>query len=129
MNQSIIANNLSFGSISYDFTIDLDHEKDHWTIDNLISQIAKTYTRIKPSDAVHYDPQRKKERLLKLIKDYEINGVIFLYYNFCDPDAFESRRLTQFLAQYDIDSIIVQTDPQLSNLQQLTTRIEAFLEI
>ena len=73
--------------------------------------------------------QRKKERLLKLIKDYEINGVIFLYYNFCDPDAFESRRLTQFLAQYDIDSIIVQTDPQLSNLQQLTTRIEAFLEI
>ncbi|MHA2249663.1 MAG: 2-hydroxyacyl-CoA dehydratase subunit D [Candidatus Kariarchaeaceae archaeon] len=125
LNDVIVANDLSFGSRSNSFEIKLG---DDDSLDEMLKNLAEAYIQQRIPDSVHFPSDLRKEYLLKQIDTYQIQGVIFLYYGFCDPDTFESRNLSRLLEGKGIPTLTLETDPQLTNTAQLTTRVEAFLE-
>lgn len=79
--------------------------------------------------ATRYDLSRKTDRLLTLIKEKNAAGVIHLNWKFCDPDAFESVMIKNALEKEKTPFLMIETDPQRSNLEQIKTRCQAFCEI
>jgi len=130
LNESIKTDDLSSCSRSFNFGIDtrIPVDNHHSSIDTLIMQIARSYILDKIPDAVHLDFNRRKEYLIDQLRKFQVQAVIFIVYSFCDPDTFEIRSLTSYLNKKGINSIVINTDPELSNIGQITTRIEAFLE-
>lgn len=127
LNKASVATDLSFISRSFDFKISLPTENSD--IDTLLQNIASGYIVDKIPDSVHHYPGKRKEHLVKQIDKQKIEAIIFIHYSFCDPDAFETRSLTKYLHKNkEIPTLTLVTDPQLSNLNQMTTRVEAFLE-
>jgi benzoyl-CoA reductase/2-hydroxyglutaryl-CoA dehydratase subunit BcrC/BadD/HgdB len=129
LNKTSVATVLSFISRSSDFQVILPEQSNNDEIDDLLLNLASAYIVDKIPDSVHHYPGRRRDHLVKQISDYKIDGVIFIHYSFCDPDAFESRSLSNYLeTKKGIPTITIVTDPQLTNLNQMTTRVEAFLE-
>ncbi|MCY3412847.1 MAG: 2-hydroxyacyl-CoA dehydratase [Candidatus Heimdallarchaeota archaeon] len=125
LNENVVFDDLSFGSRSSLFKIS-DHGD---TMDQLLENIAQAYIVDRVPDSVHFYPNKRKQFLLDKYKETGAKGVIFIYYSFCDPDAFETRNLARYLEEkHNIPILSIVTDPELSNKEQLTTRIEAFLE-
>ncbi len=130
LNNSVVANDLTFGSRSNSFQIDINSpDAEENDTDFLIEKIANSYIIDRVPDSVHHFPEKRKEYLIEQINKYNISGVIFIYYSFCDPDAFESRNLSHYLENtMEMPCLTLVTDPQLTNIGQLTTRVEAFIE-
>lgn len=63
------------------------------------------------------------------IKQFGVDGVVFHTLKFCDGWGSEWLRMQQFLKQRGISSIVIDTDYGASDTGQITTRIEAFLEL
>ncbi|OLS28897.1 MAG: R-phenyllactate dehydratase beta subunit [Candidatus Heimdallarchaeota archaeon LC_2] len=128
LNKTSIATDLSFISRSSDFQI-LVPELETKDKDELLMNLAEAYIINKIPDSVHHHPGRRLEYLKNLIHNHQIDGVVFIQYSFCDPDAFESRGLSLHLEKnMSIPTLTLVTDPQLTNLNQMTTRVEAFME-
>jgi benzoyl-CoA reductase/2-hydroxyglutaryl-CoA dehydratase subunit BcrC/BadD/HgdB len=129
LNQAVVANDLSFGSRSNTFDISLYGLEVDQDIDQLLLRMAEAYIMQRIPDSVHFPTDRRRAYLLEMIEKFSIQGLIFVYYGFCDPDTFESRSLSNFVEEkIGLPTMTLQTDPHLSNLGQLTTRVEAFLE-
>ncbi|MHA2028534.1 MAG: 2-hydroxyacyl-CoA dehydratase [Candidatus Kariarchaeaceae archaeon] len=129
LNQNTVGVDLSFISRTSDFEIGTPGNGENEDVDELLKNIAKAYIIDKIPDSVHRFPGRRKEHLSQKIEELQANGVIFIYYSFCDPDAFEVRSLSKYLEKdKGIATLTLVTDPQLTNLHQLTTRVEAFME-
>jgi benzoyl-CoA reductase/2-hydroxyglutaryl-CoA dehydratase subunit BcrC/BadD/HgdB len=67
--------------------------------------------------------------LVASVRERRAAGVVFLPYRGCDPHAFDNVLLAQVLHDASIPHLTVEVDPQLSNWGQVTTRLEAFLEL
>lgn len=129
LNEAAVATDLSFISRSSDFQVPLPQQSNNENIDNLLHNLASAYIVDKTPDSVHHYPGKRRDHLAKQIDDNKIDGVIFIHYSFCDPDAFESRSLARYVEnKKGIPTITIVTDPQLTNINQMTTRVEAFLE-
>jgi benzoyl-CoA reductase/2-hydroxyglutaryl-CoA dehydratase subunit BcrC/BadD/HgdB len=63
------------------------------------------------------------------IQLYRVDGVIFHSLKFCDGWGGEALRMQHFIKQRDIPSLIIDTDYSAADAGQITTRIEAFLEM
>ena len=108
------------------YWLDLGKAKDY---NELLMNLAEAYIINKIPDSVHHHPGRRLEYLKTLITNHQIDGVVFIQYSFCDPDAFESRSLSHHLEKkMGIPTLTLVTDPQLTNLNQMITRVEAFME-
>ncbi|MFX1533851.1 MAG: 2-hydroxyacyl-CoA dehydratase subunit D [Promethearchaeota archaeon] len=117
----VVADDLSFGSRNL-FSVSL-------TSNNLLESIASAYLGKVPESA-QFDPANKRSaHLLNLVNKHQADGVIYVHQKFCDPDAFESVAIKEFLQEKEIPLLILELDPELSNIEQITTRIEAFIEI
>lgn len=66
--------------------------------------------------------------LLRLVKDYAVDGVIVTRLTMCDLWAFEQYMLRPVLEKQGIPSLELETDYILQNRGQLATRIQAFVE-
>lgn len=129
LNQTSVVTDLSFISRSSDFQILLPDNLETKDYNELLMNLAEAYIINKIPDSVHHHPGRRLEYLKNLITNHQINGVVFIQYSFCDPDAFESRSLSHHLEKkMDIPTLTLVTDPQLTNLNQMITRVEAFME-
>ncbi len=116
----IVGELLSFGH--NDYKMQFNHSL------NSYSALGKAYLSKIPS-STRYDLYNKRESLLKLVQERKIDGVIHLNWQFCDPDAFERVMFKETLERERIPNLIIETDPLLSNLEQLRTRIQAFVEL
>jgi benzoyl-CoA reductase/2-hydroxyglutaryl-CoA dehydratase subunit BcrC/BadD/HgdB len=67
--------------------------------------------------------------LATTVRERRASGVVFLPYRGCDPHAFDNVLLAHALHDASIPHLTVEVDPQLSNWGQVTTRLEAFLEL
>lgn len=129
LNKSSIATDLSFISRTSDFQIMIPEEDINQDIDELLMRIATAYVIDKIPDSVHHFPNKRRDYLVQQVDRLNIEGVVFIHYSFCDPDAFESRSLARYLErEKGIPTLTLVTDPQLTNINQMTTRVEAFLE-
>ncbi|MHA2370277.1 MAG: 2-hydroxyacyl-CoA dehydratase subunit D, partial [Candidatus Hodarchaeales archaeon] len=114
---SIIGELMLFGRKDYEMRF--DHSKSP------LEALARSYLAKVPS-ATRYDLSRKTESLFTMIKEKNAAGVIHLNWKFCDPDAFEAVMIKNALEKEKMPFLMIETDPQRSNLEQIKTRCQAF---
>lgn len=70
----------------------------------------------------------RKTRLLAMIRDFRVEGVIHHVLKGCHPYDLEFRLLETELAKADVSQLKIETDYTPEDSEQLRTRIEAFIE-
>lgn len=68
-------------------------------------------------------------RVLELVRKYSLRGCIHVVQKFCDPCLFEIPLLVEDLKAHGIPSLVLEIDDTAYSTGQVTTRIEAFLEM
>nr|MDO8080190.1 2-hydroxyacyl-CoA dehydratase family protein [Candidatus Freyarchaeota archaeon] len=76
----------------------------------------------------NYSPERRLEHILSLIRDYNVEAVVFTLQKFCDPHLFDYPFIGESLKEAEISTLLLETEHVSSPLGPLKTRIEAFLE-
>lgn len=70
----------------------------------------------------------RRDRLLQLIDDHKVEGVIYHTLKGCHPYDIETKFIENMLQDKGIPMIKVDTDYSPQDVEQIRTRIEAFLE-
>ncbi|MFX1274050.1 MAG: double-cubane-cluster-containing anaerobic reductase [Promethearchaeota archaeon] len=97
------------------------------TMDELLGIIANRYLGI--NCACFTPNEGRKEDVLQLVKDYNVDGVILYTLNFCQPYDIEAISLERELKKAGVPTLSLTTDYSSEDNEQLNTRIEAFLEM
>jgi benzoyl-CoA reductase/2-hydroxyglutaryl-CoA dehydratase subunit BcrC/BadD/HgdB len=71
----------------------------------------------------------RTDRVLDLVRRYDLRGCIHLVQKFCDPCLFEIPLLVEDLKAAGLPSLVLEIDDTTYSAGQVTTRIEAFLEM
>ncbi len=79
--------------------------------------------------AKHADLDGRAKHIIRLAKEKNARGVIFLMFKFCDPHAFDYPYLKERLDEAGIPLMAVEIDDSLPAGGQMKTRFEAFLEM
>lgn len=77
--------------------------------------------------AKHLTNTARGENLVRIARDHQASGVVFLLLKFCDPHAFDYPYLKGFLDQASIPSMLLEIEQELPSSGQLATRFEAFV--
>ena len=72
---------------------------------------------------------KRYDYLLKLIEDYDVDGVICYTLSFCDPHKMDYPDLRDYLQARGIPSLRIDDDYSLGNAESIRTRVEAFVEM
>jgi benzoyl-CoA reductase/2-hydroxyglutaryl-CoA dehydratase subunit BcrC/BadD/HgdB len=64
-----------------------------------------------------------------MIEKSRAQGVIFVLLKFCDPHAFDFPYIKELLDRQGIPSLLLEIEDQQTSLEQLKTRVEAFIEL
>jgi benzoyl-CoA reductase/2-hydroxyglutaryl-CoA dehydratase subunit BcrC/BadD/HgdB len=73
---------------------------------------------------------RRVELVGRLIKDYDIQGVVDLSWQCCTTYQVESSSLQKAVEErFDIPFMNISTDYSIADVGQLRVRIEAFIEL
>ncbi len=70
----------------------------------------------------------RRDRLLQLIADYRVEGVIYHILKGCHPYDVETRIVEKLLQDNGVPMLKIETDYSPQDVEQLRTRIEAFME-
>jgi len=73
--------------------------------------------------------EKRWEYLLKIIKDNQVNGIIFYNLKFCDTSFFELPIIRERLQKYGIPSLCLEGEFASGTSGRIKTRIQAFLEV
>ena len=95
---------------------------------DIINAIAEKYLRI---GCACITPNDNRVRLLdSLIDEYHVDGVVDMHLQTCTPYQVEARRIKLFTTgEKNVPYIAIDTDYSQSDVGQLGTRLEAFLEM
>lgn len=93
-----------------------------------ILAIAKRYIERTPCPSKDWHDHRRLERILKFVRDFQVNGAIITRQKFCDPHEADEPLLRQMLESHGIKTLTLELDVTLS-LGSFRTRVDAFLEI
>jgi len=96
-------------------------------MDAIMDNIAQRYLGI--NCAVFTPNTGRMERLLQLVKEYRVDGVIHCALSFCNSYAVEANRVEKVLRQENIPLLKIETGYDQEDTGQLKTRIEAFVEM
>lgn len=92
-----------------------------------VEAIARRYLRV--TCACMTPNSRRFEDLERLIREYRIDGVIDLAWQFCQPFEIESYRVRELVRdRLNIPFLHVVTDYSGSDIEQLRVRMEGFME-
>ncbi len=108
--------------------------RDYWhtlrTTGDLLESLTRGYLLDRsPCTLMRNTARRRFDFLLKLIKDFRVSGVIWYELLCCETFDTESYYLARKLAEMDIPMLVLESDYSTSDIAQLQTRIEAFIEI
>ncbi|MCD4744201.1 MAG: 2-hydroxyacyl-CoA dehydratase family protein [Desulfobacteraceae bacterium] len=79
--------------------------------------------------AKHSSTIARGENIVKLAKQTEADGVIFIILKFCDPHGFDYPYMKEFLDKEGIKNILIEIDDHSLNSGQLSTRLETFMHM
>lgn len=96
---------------------------------NLLNSIARRYFNRINCPAKHRDCFSRGDSLLRMVENTRAQGVIFVLLKFCDPHAFDFPYIKELLDRDGIPSLLLEIEDQQTSLEQLKTRIEAFIEL
>jgi benzoyl-CoA reductase/2-hydroxyglutaryl-CoA dehydratase subunit BcrC/BadD/HgdB len=96
-------------------------------LDELLQKIAERYMQINCSC---FTPnQERTDQVIKLVKEYRVDGVIQYILQYCHGYNVEAVRLEQELRRLRIPVLKLETDYSDEDIQPLKIRLEAFLEM
>lgn len=95
---------------------------------DLIKSIAERYLKAKPASANLVSFDQRADYLLRLIKDFKVDGVIYYVLKFDDPYLFEFPDMKSFLDKQQVPVLRIETEHSTSAIGQVTTRVQAFVE-
>ncbi len=96
------------------------------TVDVLLENLADRYLGI--NCACFTPNEGRKQDILRLAKEYKVDGVVLYTLSFCTNYDMEAQVLEKELKQNKIPVLSITTDYASEDSAQLKTRVEAFLE-
>jgi len=96
--------------------------------ENRLAAIATRYINREPCPTKDWPERRRLPNILRMARDYNVQGVILYKQKFCDPHAFETPALEAMFKENNIPTISLEFDVT-NPFGQFRTRIEAFLEM
>ena len=107
----------------YDPPVVVDH-----TLDGILRALANRSTR--PCTCPTFtDNQRRVYRIRQMIRDYQIQGIIYHVLRGCLVYDYEYSVLEEEMGKLGIPIIRVETDYNEEDVEQLRIRVEAFIEL
>jgi benzoyl-CoA reductase subunit C len=98
-------------------------------IDDPLTALAQYYVADRLSCARMYTRYGERVKFIKnMIKDFNVNGVIFVRLTFCELWGFEQYSLANEFKEWNIPLLCMDREYTLSGVGQLRTRVQAFLE-
>lgn len=95
--------------------------------DEPLLAIAKRYVDRPPCPSKDWPERRRINHILKLAKDYHVQGAILIQQKFCDPHELDIPAVRKSLEENDIRTLFLELDVTVP-VGQFKTRVEAFLE-
>lgn len=96
---------------------------------DLPDDMIRRYFRRLPCPVRSESAKERARLLLRSITAHRAQGVIFVSYRGCEPHSFDNVILTSTLDTSSIPHLSLEIDPHLGNWGQISTRLEAFLEM
>ena len=97
------------------------------TLEEMLDALVDRYMRI---DCACFTPnQERLQNIVAMAKDLQVKGVIHFALNFCQPYAIEAFKVGKALEAAGIPMLSIETDYSMEDVEQLKTRVEAFLEM
>ncbi len=95
---------------------------------NMMSAIASRY--LMPCVCPSFVPNEDRfYRLLQMVDEFDINGIIYHVLKGCVTYDFELSRVEKVMKEKNIPVLRIETDYSPEDIEQLRTRIEAFIEM
>jgi benzoyl-CoA reductase/2-hydroxyglutaryl-CoA dehydratase subunit BcrC/BadD/HgdB len=102
-------------------------EENGATMDALIDALVDRYMRI---DCACFTPNLERlDHVVEMARDLRVKGVIHYGLSFCQPYGIESFKVEKALKAADIPMLSIETDYGMEDVEQLKTRVEAFVEM
>jgi benzoyl-CoA reductase/2-hydroxyglutaryl-CoA dehydratase subunit BcrC/BadD/HgdB len=97
------------------------------TLEAMLDAIADRYMRI---DCACFTPNTERlEHIVAMAQDLKADGVIHYGLSFCQPYAMEALKVEKALKGAGIPMLSIETDYSMEDVEQLKTRVEAFVEM
>jgi len=97
------------------------------TMDGMIDALVDRYLRI---DCACFTPnQERQDNVRAMVKDLRADGVIHYSLMFCQPYEHEAIKIEKTLSQDGTPMLSIATDYSMEDVEQLKTRVEAFVEM
>lgn len=97
------------------------------TVEEMIDAIRDRYLKI---DCACFTPNRERmENILSMAENLGVDGVIHYALMFCQPYASEAIKIENMLKKENIPILCIETDYSMDDMEQLKTRVEAFVEM
>ncbi len=96
------------------------------TLDEMLDALADRYMHI---DCACFTPNNERlENIESMASELKVDGVVQYTLMFCQPYAHEGFKVEKRLTDHGTPSMILETDYSMEDVEQLKTRVEAFLE-
>ncbi len=97
------------------------------SLDGMIDAIRDRYFKI---DCACFTPNAERmDHIVDMARELKVNGVIHYGLSFCQPYAIEAFKVEKALKAAGIPMLSIETDYGMEDVEQLKTRVEAFVEM
>lgn len=97
------------------------------TLEEMLEALVDRYLRI---DCACFTPNNERlDHIVDMARDLKVDGVIHYALSFCQPYAMEAYKVDNVLQKAQIPLLPIETDYSLEDVEQLKTRVEAFVEM
>ena len=94
-----------------------------------LERMARRYLNRVPCPSKHSDSFDRRDYLVGMVRRGEADGVVMLILKFCDPHDFDYPDIAKRLTEENIPHIKIETEMQPASIEQVKTRLEAFVEM
>ncbi len=97
------------------------------TVEEMLNAICERYMKI---DCACFTPNDERlDNIKKLAEETKVDGVIHYSLMFCQPYTHETFKVEKALADSEVPMLAIETDYSMEDVEQLKTRVEAFVEM
>ncbi len=97
------------------------------TLDEMLDALVDRYLKI---DCACFTPNPERlENVVAMARDLKVDGVVHYGLSFCQPYAMEAFKVEKALTAAGIPMLSLETDYSMEDVEQLKTRVEAFVEM
>jgi benzoyl-CoA reductase/2-hydroxyglutaryl-CoA dehydratase subunit BcrC/BadD/HgdB len=97
------------------------------SLEEMLDAIVDRYMKI---DCACFTPNTERlNNIVSLADELKVNGVIHYALSFCQPYGIEAYKVNKAMQKANIPMLSIETDYSMEDVEQLKTRVEAFVEM